>query len=306
MILKSIGTTFLLLAAYSLYLHNSVADKKIEGQHQWQDNTIKAQDYLYANEVPDNIIIGSSLSCRIESELLPENFYNLSLGGQSVFDGLEILTHQQIFPKRVFVEMNMVKRAGDPSFGKSLFNPILFFLRKEVVPMREKDQPAVYALHSSITFLGEKIYDPFTRRLVNPMLNKLNFSKKEDNNASVATDNFYDDLIKKQKTEFDMPFNEVAINDRFKELKAKIALLKKQGTEIVFFEMPLHPELENTIQMKEIRKLFLQNFPADSFVYLDKPVYADYTTTDGLHLGGDNAKKFTHFFIDDVTAKVSK
>ncbi|HLZ16795.1 MAG TPA: hypothetical protein VKQ08_07135 [Cyclobacteriaceae bacterium] len=41
-------------------------------QHQWQDNLIKAQEYIYGErDTTGDIIVGSSLSCRLAMDSLP-------------------------------------------------------------------------------------------------------------------------------------------------------------------------------------------------------------------------------------------
>jgi hypothetical protein len=304
MIAKSIGITLLLFVIYSVLLHSNVVKNNMQGQDQWQANTIKAQEYLYAPTVPDNVIVGSSLSCRILSDSLPGDFYNLSFGGQSIFDGLEVLMHRPQFPKRVFIEMNMVKRGGDADFIKSLFNPVMFPLRKDISALRDKNQPSVCLLQSFVPFAGEHIYDPFTSRFYNPLLKKFNFLKGSTASVASSGSGLYAQVVKEEVDDFNRVPDSIDMHLKFSKLAAELRLLKENGTTIIFFEMPMHPELDNTVQMKTIRKLFLQYFPLPGYIYLDKPDYTAYSTGDGLHLNEDAAKKYTGYFVRTASGKI--
>lgn len=53
-------------------------------------NQMSAQKFLY-EKAPNAVILGSSLSGRIRSDLLTDGSYNLALGGLSVWDGLAVV-----------------------------------------------------------------------------------------------------------------------------------------------------------------------------------------------------------------------
>ena len=57
--------------------------------HQWQDNVLKAQQFLYA-EKADTVMVGTSLSARIIRDSIPF-VKSVSFGGCSVEDGLKII-----------------------------------------------------------------------------------------------------------------------------------------------------------------------------------------------------------------------
>ena len=103
------------------------------GQSQWQNNQIAAQSYLYHNTNNiENIIVGSSMAFWIVTDSL-DNFYNLALGGD--------IKKKEIYPKRVFIEINLILKENQTDFFDILYNPIMYPLRKETTIFRDGKQP---------------------------------------------------------------------------------------------------------------------------------------------------------------------
>lgn len=297
MIVRSIFTTLILLSGYWLFIANSDNKEISSGQHQWQENVIKAQQYLYSDIVADKVIIGSSLSCRLTSSVLDsQGFYNLSFGGQSVYDGLEILCHNKVFPKKLFVEINMLKRNPDETFTRGLTHAILFPIRQRITPFREAYQPANY-LNGCIPAIGEKAIDRFTNSFFNPILNKFHAAKATTGSATTDGSVFFKSLVKRQELAFNEAVDTIQFNVHIMWLQKKFEYLQSKGVKIIFFEMPLHYTLQSSKQMNFIRSALTNTFPADKYTYLTAPEYAEYTTTDGLHLNPESALKYTENLI---------
>ena len=103
MIKKSIFVALLLFALWTAFL--MLKPNASVSQHVWQENIITTEEYLYDVDFVPNVILGSSLSERIIIDSLSD-FFSLAFGGQSIYDGLEILTQKDKLPKRVFIEIN--------------------------------------------------------------------------------------------------------------------------------------------------------------------------------------------------------
>ena len=79
--------------------------------HQWQDNVLKAQQFMYA-EMSDTVMVGTSLSARIIRDSIPF-VKSVSFGGCAVEDGLKIILSKGNAPKYVLVETNLLLREGN-------------------------------------------------------------------------------------------------------------------------------------------------------------------------------------------------
>ncbi len=297
MILKSIIVSILLLGSYSIFLSHHKFYRQ-QSQHQWQDNVVKGQEYIYSAHKEDlKVIAGSSLSARLVMDSMPPEFCNLSFGGQSMFDGLSIVLNSSPKPKQVYIEMNMIKKEGNPAFVNTLFTPVFYYIREELFFMQEKNQPITFIGNYLIPGAATHAIDPFSNLFLNPFLDEF----KGNRVSAIGTQNgFENKLIEQEKKEFSIPFKDDVIRKKFRYLKEAITHLTEDKVQVIFFEMPMHPALESSVEMIYERKLFHEYFPSNSYHYLPKPDYADFTTTDGIHMAGESALKFTKYFIQSA------
>ncbi|OAD19638.1 conserved hypothetical protein, secreted [Candidatus Thiomargarita nelsonii] len=87
---KTIIFAFSAFALYSLILQ--VVNPKITAfQNQWIQNYSVAEKYIYKQETPQAVIVGSSMSTRLLEEKFNSDVYNLSFAGGSVLTGLNII-----------------------------------------------------------------------------------------------------------------------------------------------------------------------------------------------------------------------
>ena len=83
MIKKTIIVFIVLFGVYTfiILLNPSISAT----QHQWQDNVVRAEKYIYdESDTINNLIVGSSLSLLIRNDSL-RHFYNLAFAAQSFY-----------------------------------------------------------------------------------------------------------------------------------------------------------------------------------------------------------------------------
>jgi len=113
-------------------------------QQQWQENVVKGEKYIYnKSDTFKKVIVGSSLACRILTDSL-KGFYNLAFAGQSVYDGLEILTRHRGKTDYVFIEMNKVFIEPNRNFTESLFSTLGYNVKKYCISLRSDKQPLAF------------------------------------------------------------------------------------------------------------------------------------------------------------------
>lgn len=297
MIKKSLFTLFTLFIVYEALLMTTIPVRT--SWHQHQNNIIIGEKYLYSKDdsTCNNVIIGSSLSARINMNSLPD-FYNLSFGGLSVFEGLNVLKHKETLPKNVFIETNIVLNEADvvlnemsEGFNTTLFSPILFTLRKYVVSLREDKQP-IYVMLGVI----ENITKLLTRKPADENL-------KQNINLSYAHDNeLFNKMLSLHIEAYSKEPGKKAINERFSLLLEHIRYLKKKGVNVVFFEMPINDNLIQLPLAKIIKSKFYYYFPKENFQYIELPNGANYVTSDGVHLTPEEAIEYTLYFKKQVNS----
>ncbi|MFN8294735.1 MAG: hypothetical protein U0T69_01000 [Chitinophagales bacterium] len=249
-------------------------------QHQWQDNIIKAQNFIYATEkkAPENIIVGSSLSCRLVQDSL-QDFFNLSFSGQSVFDGLRILKARKNLPKHLFIEMNVILKEEDKNFTGAILNPFLYSLKKYIPVLRDGKQPMAIA---------GLVLSEIIKETDNPDVQKV---------TSINQEALFLKTLNVQKKDYLNTPDKKLSETIFRQLKAYTDYFQEKGVTIIFFEMPVHPSLCNLPKALVIREKFYINFPQNKYHYISMPDCSVYHTTDGIHLTQEETLVYTSYFI---------
>jgi hypothetical protein len=75
----------------------------------------------------------------------------------------------------------------------------------------------------------------------------------------------------------------------FAELKRFSAEFATGGTELVFFEMPIDPSLEQSPAVVAVRRAAHAAFPRDAACWNDDKAPPGLAATDGIHLDSDTA-----------------
>lgn len=288
LILKVILSTFFLLLGYAVLIKYYKPNAQI-AQHQWQDNFIKAQNYLYnKNCQTENIIVGSSMSSRISTKNLIAT-YNLSFSGQDIFDGLELIKKSSVLPGTIFVETNVLFKKHNEDFLTSLCNPVLFEIRKNIPVMRDGKQPIALAgvplLTIIISGIKKKTLEKNTVAIVSDGVNKITYAQ----------------FLSLHKSEYNIEPSKETIDDAILKLKAYVQYFEERNVEVIFFEMPIDPTLCMLKHPVSIRASVLRSFPKNKFIR--QPDCSLYSTSDGIHLsdaGEVTYGKFIRSYMDSI------
>ena len=214
MIKKALYTFLILIVGYTLFVSYLAPKWWYASQHQWQDNVICAQHYLYGDKSKiKNVILGSSLSCRIMADSLPDT-YNLSLNGLSIFDGLNVLRHQANAPENVLIEMNVVVREASEEFNHALYSPFLYYPRKVMMSLREDKQP--------IAIIGS------LPKLMKSMLNPQKAVKNEFEKIQETDDSFFNTMLEIQKKLYSQSPSTELLDKTFALLRERVSELEKK------------------------------------------------------------------------------
>jgi hypothetical protein len=219
-------------------------------------NRLFVENYAYGKPAP-NVLVGSSMSQRISSASLGPAFTNLALSGGSALTGLAILADSPAQPRRVFIEINRSADGADEKLLHATFDEPGFTARRHIAALRKSYQPL---------------------SLVYGLLRGRNREQQEsDLNAAQRRG-----LIATTRAQLAVPVPAGMLAARMEELKTLVAKVRARGIEPVFYEMPIEPGLEDSVQMRQVRNAVHAAFPAACWLTLDPPGGAH--TNDGLHL----------------------
>jgi hypothetical protein len=229
MIKKSLLVAILLFALYTVFVIFFAPTWWNASQHQWQTNIINAQNYMYnESDTNRNVILGSSLSCRLVSDSLPGT-YNLALNGQSIFDGLNILIHAKKYPVNVFIETNVVLRSENETFTSSLTTPILSDIKRTLPSLRAGKQPV--GIIGKLAFNGiYKIKSLFGSGIEEEVALPPGIQKNND---------LFEKMLDFQRSDYSEVPDPDLLKANFNSLKEYIVKLENRGIKIIFFEMPV-------------------------------------------------------------------
>jgi len=241
-------------------------------QNQYQSNVIFAQNFLYAEVKPSQVIVGSSMATRMKFEK-SEDVYNLAFGGGAPLTGLEIIRQSGFVPKVIFIESNVFTMMSNEVFLEKLFTPVLFELRGQIIAFQEKYQVLNIVGNFIYSFAGRSQEEKLQQKIDKKLLDKL-----------------VNSALKKADT-FKIKDREVLL----KKWHMNIDYFKQKGTKLIFFEMPNDSRLVKTEKRKKLRSLIKNEFP--NILYIEENNLDDrYKTGDGIHLTLKSAMDFTEYF----------
>ena len=213
MIKRIISLTIILFITYSFFVISIAPKWWHASQHQWQDNIIKAQNFVYSNtDSFNNILIGSSLSCLLVMDSLPKT-YNLAFGGQSIFDGLSVLNHTNRIPKNIFIEMNFPLRLENENFTSSINSPLSYYPKKIFSSLREEKQP--------LGILGMQINHRITEPLLGRIKSFFYSNKLPEGGKREKENNMFNKLLQLQIATYVKVPDKQLLKECFDNLKKK-------------------------------------------------------------------------------------
>jgi hypothetical protein len=253
-------------------------------QHQWQENVVRAEKYIYdESDTITNLIVGSSLAQRIKIDSLPQ-FYNLAFAGQSLFDGLEIVRHKKKLPKNIFIEINLIFKEQNKEFSAGFFQPLTYNIKKYCISFRSDKQPLFFiypAIQKTISKGNEK-------------------KKVKSLEADIKENEIFNSMMKLQISNYSKIPDSNFVSGQFLLLADLVKDLKNKGVNIIFFEMPLNPNLVELPLAKFIRNKTYDFFPQNINNYIKIPNCSNYITGDGLHLKYQEALIYTSYFKEEA------
>ena len=211
--------------------------------------------------------------------MLNESYGNLSFAGSGAATGLELVLKNPSKPKIILIEINVI-RERDEQMIRDLFSPFLFYLKKYFPFLRQKYQPATVLANS---FLKE---DKSLSSNVDESVFKIGFDNQKKGQENIPDTSYIDKQIV--------------------EISSLIRSAEKDHVKVIFYEMPVHPDLATSRSSVFIREKMLTAFPPNEYDWLPHPEDSKYQTTDGVHLTGASAIVFAQWLQNEISHKQAK
>ena len=247
--------------------------------HQFQDNVVKVQRFLYA-ESP-YVLVGTSLSARILKDSIPE-VTSIAFGGSSVENGLRLVLCKPAAPRVLFVETNLLLRESDADFIDRAVAPIPYMVKRVFPSLREQYQPICLFADVMLGATG-----------VNPQ-----------RGAATVNREFLERCIQDALVA-DTVCSSDRAHGRMELIASLLSAIEAKGSRLVFFEMPVNPRLEGMASFRQVRELVEERFPRARYAYMPRDTAA-YLTTDGMHLDYEGQCRFSSYFKNNVRGYIGE
>lgn len=245
-------------------------------------NLIGAQNFVYnhsqVNLRNDTVIVGSSISRKLITDTLGENFINLAFNGWSAYDGLDLLKRSNALPSCILIEANSLRDVVTQEEIINIFDP-LYSYKVWTKSTQLQNQPVGLL----IGFLKEQ------------MKSKILASKKQKR-SNVALYNYSIQMIKK---EYSTALSDSICIRRLDKLKRIVNEFESQKVKIIFFEVPIDSSLMNTTFMNSARGYYNRYFPDSNYSHIYPPVN-NYIYSDGIHLLPESAVDYTRYLKNSL------
>lgn len=264
------GAAFLSFALYAMLIALWSPDIRA-GRDQQSDATIAVERFLYDGRAPRAVIVGSSQAARIPASALDPDVTNLALAGKNPLVGLEIIARAGRIPHRLYIEINRIDEPTDVAFVDAMLAEPGFTLKGYVKALRTTYQPAnvLVALLRRIARGRNEVYYP-----------------------ALTDASLHETLIAQRRRELDLLPGAAVLQSNLADLKRLAAFFAAQGTELIFFEMPIEPALEQAPEPVAVRAAALAAFPSDTACWNEAEAPAGLQSTDGIHLDSATAAGF--------------
>lgn len=289
-----------LVALFLFALYNALASFFVgrpwffSGHSLWQRNLMTAQEYIYDSRSAEVVIVGSSLSATLSSheDIMPEDYFNLSLTGRGSFEGLEIVRRCRALPEILMIEANVLMRPVDESFLNRLFLPIVSSLTGILPALRAEYTPARLAVGSvrvATTLFGRR----FKRE--SPTIEGAGTAS-----AASGRSHAFDIMLRLQLEAQATPPNPAQVDEKMTLLKSYVDYFKQQGVLVILFEMPCDKRVFDSPLPVFLRTMLRNRLPPEAYDYLPLPDCGNYVTTDAVHLDYETGRRFASCLVGQV------
>lgn len=276
--------------------------KKDSSLHQWQDNTIAGEKYLYADSGIQNVMVGTSLSGHIIQDSIPE-IYKLTFAGLSIYDGLNIILRKKVLPKNVFIETNKIFAPENADLRDALFSPLAFYSKKYITGLRSNKEP----LSMAGTYIDSRMLEFLYYRLLFRIDDLTYRVGNQNSQRNVREEVFFAKMIEMKKKDYTRYIPPQTISTTLNKLKTYVSRLKENGINVIFFEMPINKDLVDLPNNIAIRDSIYKTFPASQFNYIYLPPdYNKYETGDGVHLTSAESEIYSGYFKNEANKLLNK
>ena len=267
----SILVAIVLIGSYGVLLGYGQMEPATPIQTYWKKNRNTVATYLHANKA-SVVFTGSSLTAPLNFNEDAPCVYNFGLIGESALTGLDVIVMSAHNPHTVFVEINFPERDSN----KYLISDASGFLARNFPEF-------IYT--SPVNLVGARLSNFYY------------FLRDGRRQETKVTAPLEAEVVRKseialQREILNTPLSSILLATQISTFGAQVKNLEQKGVKVIFYEMPLNPELQNSNQAIQVRDAFRSAFPNNKFIgFAEMTKGATVKPADGLHLNVEDAKQ---------------
>jgi hypothetical protein len=288
---KSILAALVMLIAYH-FLFPHIPRKYFQSSGPQRDNFLRAQRYVHDKHSKTKVILGSSLSIRLNQASLGQGYFKLALGGGSIFTGLEIIRQAKKRPAVVLIEINQLGWNVDNELLRDLFTPWRKKLRNYSPIFKEEGRPA-----NLVNGVGEI----FVRTICHWGSRLLGQATAPDLSSGTSAQNpaLFSRLVRMYHDP-NLAAASAGFPGKANRLGDYVDALTRDGSICFLYEMPIDSSLSGLPAPVAVRNAVETRLPKDKYHWIEFPLDHNYDTYDGLHVSQAEADRLTEALVRQV------
>lgn len=257
------------LGLWSVVVHWGEPNRELFGQNFLQRNVIRVEEYLRHRADAEVVLIGSSISERIDEASVGPRCVNLGLVKDHALTGARVIAAGHTKPRVLLVEMgltNLEDGIGDELLAKVFaFDEVHLWSKWRL--FEDRYQPST-VLFATLKSAAERARPPTAER---------------------DEEGFERWLRRTVELYAQRPDPSLA-GDYARELRRVLSELRTAGVRVWLFAPPVDAAILATPRQQEVSQLFDSAFPPTEWPRLVVP--GEYHTDDGVHLLRPEGKRF--------------
>lgn len=257
-----IATAVLLFLAYTAFLSFGPKPGVVKTQSAAQENQYVLERFLRSPDTAKVVFVGSSMTRRLDFRDFDPCVYNMALDGDSFLTGLTAIREAGKIPRMIFVEINVPERG----VGRELIAKASGMLPR-LSPVFHTENVPVNRLFSFL------------------------YQLRQEKPESKVSENAFRIAFETRRKGYDNLVAADLLDSNFSQLERLAREMQGRGAQVIFFEIPMHPDMEQSPRAEQIRAAFKRTLPAGRFLsYQDLSRNTTIKTRDGIHLHADEAR----------------
>lgn len=248
-----------------------------------------AQKFILQDSTSKRVVVGSSFADRLDPFNSDPATTMITINGGSAFDGLALIKERAATKNLldvIAIEVNRLIVFDEKEWVEQLLKSPNKKIWKSAAILRDHNRP-----FSVIGWPIHTVLNKVYLTLSTPPSKKESIANVDEEIESEIQERL-DRNIAEQKKYLETGIEDEKLLKILEKLENYVKEFQSQGTKVVFFNMPIHPELEVLETPSKLLAGVREKFPESEYLWLEDVDASQYNYTDGIHLDPESAQRY--------------